>query len=265
VLVIYDVGSNNGDDIPYYLLKGDLVVAIEANPGLCDIIRERFAPEIQAGRVVVENCVVTAGAHAPVDFYLHKSNHVLSQMPKPDERRLHFFSRVELPGVPVHHLIERYGHPHYVKIDLEHLDAEILNALFDHGIYPDYLSAESHSIDVFSLLVSRGGYDSYKLVDGESVPNLYGDRVIESMHGNPVAHYSFPEHSAGPFGSDIDGDWMSAEAFFRYLAIQGMGWKDVHATRCHKPVITSLSDRHLGQILAAKLQGKALILRRAPD
>jgi hypothetical protein len=58
---------------------------------------------------------------------------------------------------------------------------------------------------------------------------------------------------------------MSAEAFFRYLAIQGMGWKDVHATRCHEPAITALSDEHLGRILAAKLQGKALILHRAPD
>jgi FkbM family methyltransferase len=264
VLIIYDVGSNNGDDIPYYLLKSDLVVAIEANPGLCDVIRRRFASEIQAGRLVVENCVVTADAHAPVDFYLHKTSHVLSQMPEPDEGRRHLFNRVELPGVPIHHLIERHGHPHYVKIDLEHLDAAILNALFDRGIFPDYLSAESHSVDVFSLLVARGGYDSFKLVDGHTVPKVYGDRAIESIHGNPVSHYAFPVHSAGPFGPDVDGDWMSAEAFFRYLAIQGMGWKDVHATRCHAPAITALSDQHLAKILAAKLQGKSLILHRAP-
>ena len=30
--VIYDIGSNNGDDIPYYLMKCDKVVAVEANP-----------------------------------------------------------------------------------------------------------------------------------------------------------------------------------------------------------------------------------------
>jgi len=44
--VIYDFGANRGDNIPYYLMKSDRVVAIEANPVLCNIIRERFSDEI---------------------------------------------------------------------------------------------------------------------------------------------------------------------------------------------------------------------------
>ena len=44
--IIYDIGSNNGDDIPYYLLKSDLVIAIEANPKLCDLIQKKFSKEI---------------------------------------------------------------------------------------------------------------------------------------------------------------------------------------------------------------------------
>ena len=50
--VIYDLGSNNGDDIPYYLLKSDVVVAVEANPILCEQIKAKFKYEIQAGRIV---------------------------------------------------------------------------------------------------------------------------------------------------------------------------------------------------------------------
>jgi len=30
--IIYDLGSGNGDNIPYYLLKSDLVIAVEAIP-----------------------------------------------------------------------------------------------------------------------------------------------------------------------------------------------------------------------------------------
>ena len=56
--IIYDVGSNNGDDIPYYLLKSDLVVAIEANPDLCNLINQRFKNEIVKGKLIVENCVI---------------------------------------------------------------------------------------------------------------------------------------------------------------------------------------------------------------
>ncbi len=40
--IIYDFGANNGDDIPYYLKKAELVVAVEANPSLCQKIEERF-------------------------------------------------------------------------------------------------------------------------------------------------------------------------------------------------------------------------------
>jgi len=58
--VIYDIGANNGDDIPYYLQKADVVVAVEANPDLCKQLRERFVESIECGRLVVENCVVTA-------------------------------------------------------------------------------------------------------------------------------------------------------------------------------------------------------------
>ena len=32
--IIYDFGSNNGDDIPYYLLKSDLVIAVGTRLGL---------------------------------------------------------------------------------------------------------------------------------------------------------------------------------------------------------------------------------------
>ena len=40
--IIYDFGANNGDNIQYYLLKSDLLVAIEANPELCDFIRKKI-------------------------------------------------------------------------------------------------------------------------------------------------------------------------------------------------------------------------------
>ena len=56
--IIYDFGANNGDDIPYYLMKADEVIAVEANPNLCDLIKNRFPKEIIDGRLKVENCVI---------------------------------------------------------------------------------------------------------------------------------------------------------------------------------------------------------------
>ena len=78
--VIYDVGANNGDDIPYYLSKADLVVAIEADPSLAGGLERRFASAIAERRLIVENCVVTVhDGGVDVPFYLHQGLSVLNQ------------------------------------------------------------------------------------------------------------------------------------------------------------------------------------------
>ena len=228
--IIYDIGSNNGDDIPYYLLKSDLVVAIEANPFLCHSIGERFSSEIKQGKLIVENCVITSDQNGiDVDFYIHKRYHVLSQFPKPSSNRIESFEKKVIPAKSVEQLISEHGDPYYIKIDVEHYDSEILLALWQAKIYPPYISAESHTIKVFSLLVSMG-YSAFKLVEGSDVSEQYSNCVIESENGDGDIAISFPQHSAGPFGNDINGGWMSEDNFYRLLAYKGLGWKDIHAS-----------------------------------
>jgi hypothetical protein len=76
--------------------------------------------------------------------------------------------------------------------------------------------------------VSLGGYASFNLVDGARVRHQYRETSIRTRDGSET--YAFPHHSAGPFGEDIDGEWMSADDFLRRLAFEGLGWKDIHAT-----------------------------------
>ncbi|TWT29696.1 FkbM family methyltransferase [Blastopirellula retiformator] len=232
--VIYDLGANNGGDIPYYLLKGDLVVAVEANPALCDLIQAKFKVEIEQGRLVVENCVVKAeGESGEVDFYIHNVHHVLSQLPRPDADVIDGYEQVSLPSKTIADIIGQYGPPHYIKIDIEHYDAQILRALFAADIRPPYISSESHSIEIFALLVAQGGYDAFKLVDGRTVAEVYANHTITSHQGEKIA-ISFPGHAAGPFGEDVEGPWMSGSDFVQVLAIEGLGWKDIHATHRHQ-------------------------------
>lgn len=237
--VIYDLGSNNGDDITYYLMKCDLVVAVEANPLLCRQISERFSDAISQGRLVVENYVLTTSqiqtqgrAEDPVLFYIHKKQHVLSQFPRPSASELPNFQKMFLPSMNLLRLIGIHGAPYYVKIDLEHFDNLILRELFENHIYPPYISVESHHIDAFASLIALGGYRAFKLVDGPSVSRRYHQHSISTSQG--VLKYSFPNHSAGPFGGDISGPWMSPDNFFGVLGIAGLGWKDIHATRAEE-------------------------------
>ena len=232
--IIYDFGANNGDDIPYYLKKGDVVVAVEANPILCKQIEKRFSSEIENGKVFIENCVLTADdSGKAVFFYIHKTHTAFSQFPKPDDAYIHDFEKLLLPSQSVLSVIQRYGSPYYLKIDVEHYDEAILRTLFTNDILPPFISAESHSIEVFSLFVALGKYNSFKLVDGQTVSRRYESCLIGSSNNQEL--YSFPLHSAGPFGEDVAGEWMTANNFFRLLAFEGLGWKDIHATNQIQP------------------------------
>jgi FkbM family methyltransferase len=239
IRVIYDFGSNNGDDLPYYLKKADRVIAVEANPSLANEIQQRFAKEIAEGRLFVENCVVTGeDSSQSVSFYLHKYNHHISQLPKPSESHIADFKEVVLPSKSASSLVATYGDAYYIKIDLERYDEVILRELFRHDIRPPFLSVECHSIEVFCALVSLGNYNSFNIVDGPSVVEKYKDHVINAASG--PATYSFPSRSAGPFGEDIDGPWMTASKFFYVVAFERLGWKDIHATTLIPPDPTAV-------------------------
>jgi FkbM family methyltransferase len=233
---IYDLGSNNGDDIPYYLMRGDKVIAVEANPALAEDIKARFRAEIDEGRLVVENCALTVDpSQNSVSFFVHRNNHVLSQFVTPNDADLGEFDEIKIGSLNVLELIQRHGDPFYIKIDIEHYDHVVLRCLFDAGIFPPYLSAESHSVEVFALLVANGRYKSFKLVEGWSVPKRYKARALRV--GEETLLYDFPIHSAGPFGNDIDGPWMTAESVLKILGINGLGWIDIHVSNVDLPDI----------------------------
>ena len=228
--IIYDFGSNNGDDIPYYLKKADIVVAVEANPALCEEIRNRFGAEILRGQLILENVVLTdRETNENVPFYLSKEHHVLGQFPRPSDEFIGQYEEVLLPSKSALAIIKEHGFPYYVKVDIEHYDEVILRELFLNDIRPPYISAESHTIVVFCMLVGLGGYRSFKLVDGGGVSKEYANHLISTIQ-NGMEKYSFPMHSAGPFGDDIRGEWFTADNFFHLLIGEDIGWKDIHAT-----------------------------------
>ena len=227
--IIYDFGANNGDNIPYYLSKSDLVIAVEANPELCNLIKNRFNKEIEDKKLIVENCILISKISSPTNkFYLHKERHLLSQFPKPEPDLLNKFNEVTIISKNVIEIIKKYGEPYYIKIDLENYDHIILKEIFINNIKPKYISAESTFIDIYCLMMILGEYKSFKLVNGDNVQFVYEKKKIETLNGKE--EYSFPANSAGPFGNDIIGPWISPENFFHLLAHKGLGWKDIHCS-----------------------------------
>ncbi|WP_395624161.1 FkbM family methyltransferase [Sphingomonas daechungensis] len=243
--VIYDFGMNNGDDVEYYLLKADKVVGVEANPALCKAVEERFAQEIAAGRLVILNVALsTEDSGRSLDFYIHRTNHVLSQLAAPGLENAEEFERVEVLCRRPSEVIRDHGAPRYVKVDLEGMDGAVLREIFRAGIHPPEISAESHSVDVYAALVDAG-YKAFSLVDGWSVAEKYRDAFIETSNGRQAFH--FKAHSAGPFGADVRSEWQDPETFFYTLASAGLGWKDIHASYFIEPAPAPSFGKRLGR------------------
>jgi FkbM family methyltransferase len=230
---IYDFGMNNGDDIEYYLKKGLKVVGVDANSHLCKLCEARFSERVQDGQLTILNVALAGRDSAePVTFYIHKSWHPVSQL-QPTQDVLRDFEPVLVSQRRASNIIAEFGEPYYIKIDLEGVDQVILADLIKNNILPDFVSAESHSIDVFCWLVA-GGYTSFNLVHGPSVHELYANAQIASPGGTTT--HCFKRDSAGPFGEDIITPWRTKTSLFNLLALEGTGWKDIHATNLITPV-----------------------------
>jgi FkbM family methyltransferase len=226
--LVYDVGMNNGDDAAYYLRKGYDVIGIDAHAGLCAQCSERFAPEIARGRMRILNVGVGA-EEGTLEFYHNdKEDPISTFLPN------YWSDRTWCKPVPVavrtlSSIIREHGEPHFVKIDVEFLDHLVLIDLLRAGILPKHISAEAQLIDVYCVLVAMG-YESFKLVEGKTIPQTFRGRALRALDGAEF-HHEFSPVSSGPFGEDLPGDWLDKNEVLRQLLGMGLGWVDLHARR----------------------------------
>ena len=226
--LVYDVGMNNGDDAAYYLKKGYDVVGIDAHAGLCQQCTMRFAAEIAQGRMRVINVGVGA-EEGTLEFYHNDLEDPISTfLPN------YWTDRSWRKPVPVavrtlSSIIRECGEPYFVKIDVEFLDHVVLIELLRAGILPRYVSAEAQLIDVYCALVTMG-YESFKLVEGKTIPQTFRDRELRA-HDGTVFRHEFSAVSSGPFADDLPGEWLDKDQVLRQLLGIGLGWVDLHARR----------------------------------
>ena len=227
--IIYDFGAGDGNNIPYYLLKCDLVIAVDANYLNCNIMKKKFFKEISEGKLIVENCIISNHNKENEEFFIHKKNNLLGQFPKPSDNLIENFYATRLKSLDVLSIFEKYGNPYYVKIDLEEYDNKILKRIFDNNINPIYISAEATNDEVITLFVNNQNYNSYKLIEGSTVGLLY--RKINIYSQDQKIKFKFYENSAGPFGNDLLGNWIKKENFIQLMKYKKSGWRDIHASR----------------------------------
>ncbi|GAB0493268.1 hypothetical protein MMPV_004544 [Pyropia vietnamensis] len=242
---VLDLGFNTGQDTHFYLADGYTVIGVDANPDLIAAGRTRFADATTKGMLtLVSNGLVgevADGVKPPetLRFYRSKLRSEWSSFDAswgcrnpnntPVEKEVPAHCEViEVPVTTCAGLIQRFGKPLYMKIDIEGRDTACLNSLhtLPRASRPTFVSVENVNeahIDLLSAL----GYTSQKAVD---------QRVIHARYmGQPDLL-----GNSGPFGDaavHLSGktEWVSAQEVRGLLPLperheptgEGM-WYDLH-------------------------------------
>ena len=257
--LIYDVGMNNGDDTAYYLHRGYRVVAIEANPKLVEAARERFQSEIAEGRLIIRN-VGIAESEEELPFWVCERHSEWSSfhwsIASRDESPHH---QITVPCIRFQSVVQEFGTPFYLKIDIEGSDELCLKDLSPETA-PPYISVEASDIALLDLLRDLG-YDRFKCISQfhflplEFPPAPVQLAFEEKLRASqPLDEFrtfdawEFLSGSSGVFGSDLPGRWQTLDemktTFAHFGELQRAGvatpfwndrgysfWCDFHATR----------------------------------
>ncbi len=191
-------------------------------------------------------------------FFLHKYDHLLSQLPEPEIDLKKNFKIINLEKKDILSLIKKYGDPYYIKIDLEKYDDVILKRIFDSNIIPNYISAEAINQNVISLFIKNENYKSFKVSEGKNIDFLY-QKLSLIINSNKVK-FSFPKNSSGPFGNDILGKWMNKRNYIKFMDYKKEGWRDIHASYLDRPENIDTVSKYID--FDQKLEKKAKFIKR---
>jgi len=228
--IIYDLGCGDGSNLPYYFLKADQVIAVEANKKLCEIITKKFKKEIRKKKLIIVNLIITNKQDKLNDiFFIHRYNNLLGQYPIPTKQKEHYFP-VTVPSKNIISIINTYGDPYYIKIDLENYDNIILTKILCNKIKHTYLSVEANNIETLNILSKYGKYHAYKIINGKKINKASTNYIITNKLKKKIKYF-FPRNSAGPFGEDINGDWMTYTNLQKMMKYAKIGWNDIHCSK----------------------------------
>jgi FkbM family methyltransferase len=263
--VIYDIGMHDGTDTAFYLHQGYAVVAVEADPVLAANGVDRFAAAVDAGQLNVLN-VGIAPQTGSATFWICEDNSVWNSFDETVASRNHSRHRpVTIETRRFADILEQYGVPTYLKIDIEGFDA-VCVADLDRRALPRFISVESECVgDGISLgaaeataMLTRlhdAGYTRFQLVSQDDFRTAtYPDRwrtvrrlVDSAAFGRlrflqlaPIVkrfshqerlrarhQYEFRCGGTGPWGPGLPGTWIDYDtARDTYLGLREQYFKD---------------------------------------
>ena len=232
--LIFDIGFHTGQDTEFYLKKGFCVVAVDANPILIEEGKTKFSEYIKAEKLILLNLGI-GRRKEKLPFFVNKSFSEWSSFDKNLGTSRGDFFIVDIPLIPLKTLIVKYGVPYYIKIDIEGHDIMAIESLRGIDDKPKYISAENGQTSMIDELYSQG-YRKFKFVNQSIVQKVV--LPVPPRERGYIEH-RFPFGTSGPFGDEIDGEWLDRDSVLRLSNkywgnperdANVHGWYDLHAS-----------------------------------
>jgi FkbM family methyltransferase len=245
---IFDFGMCDAADTVYFLEEGFKVVAVEANPALVQNVNSVIGHYIESGQLQIINAAISTNNN-PVELTICGDDVGSSSI---YEYRLTArlpLGKFTVPGVTTQEIMDRFGVPYYLKVDLEGADRLAVLDL-SAAQRPEYLSFEIGD-DFEELLahVSLIGYSRFKIINQTSFREVENqsslkDRVTlkiirclgytEPRSVRRKGRYFELGRSSGPAPWCSDGRWCDQESVLRkWIKVRASRtanwWYDLHA------------------------------------
>jgi FkbM family methyltransferase len=210
--LIYDLGMNNGADTDFYLQKGFRVVAIEANPPLCQAAARRFRGEIETGQLTILNYGI-ADEVGRKEFRINLDKDDWSSFEPSYSDRTANVEVIQVECLRLDDVFDEFGIPYYLKVDIEGYDDCAVRALERTRKHtrklPAYVSTEA-TVPQFGSRMAALGYDAFKYI---SQKWAYLQPLPDPPKEGRFYDVNMTGFHSGPFGEETYGQWLTLKEF----------------------------------------------------
>lgn len=179
--IVFDIGSNIGNTVEYYLNKGYKVISVEPNDSLVEKLNNRFANK----DVIVVNKLISDKIDL-VDFYISNADTISTASldwinNSRFTKNYKWDDAIKKESTTIDSLIDIYGEPDIIKIDVEgyeHIAIKGLTKNINSLILFEWAEEEFEKVNNVIVHLSNLGYNkfSYTLNDNLDINNLYFDK-----------------------------------------------------------------------------------------
>ncbi|WP_016952154.1 FkbM family methyltransferase [Anabaena sp. PCC 7108] len=213
--LIIDVGVHTGQDTEFYLKKGFRVIGIEAHPDIYESAKNRLKSYVESGQLTLLNVAVSP-KDEPITFYANLDRSfwgtISPERVKESDRAFGTRSvEMTVKGRRFESILEEFGVPYYLKVDIEGSDLLCVKALQEFDTKPQFISIESTKASWNALLeelelLKKLGYQKFKAINQAKVTQQVCPSPAKEGQYIP---YQFEYGSSGLFGDETPGTWLS--------------------------------------------------------